>query len=312
VKVLGKGSFGSVIECVDHKENESVAIKLLRDTSKLHPSIVFEVDLLRTLQGDDSHIIRYVDGFAFRGFFCIVMELVSVDLFSALRLQRFAGFPMSTVQMVARDVAIALEHTHGHGIIHADIKPENILFGDSEHQSCKVIDFGCSCYVGKLLFSYIQSRFYRAPEVILGFEYGTAIDIWSLGCVLCELVTGQPIFPAEDETELLLMIAEVIGVPPRELAKGAPRAKHHFDTDGEMRIKPNSKGKYHTPGTSSIGTAIKVYDRAFIELIEGCLRWNPEIRFTAEDVLSSEWLLRPLPDKVQPPPATRASARRLQ
>jgi dual specificity tyrosine-phosphorylation-regulated kinase 2/3/4 len=180
VKVLGKGSFGSVIECIDHKTHGPVAIKLLRDKPKLHSSIVFELDLLRDLQGPDNSIIRYFESFSFRGFFCIVMELLSADLFSALRQQRFVGFPLATAQMVAREVAVALRHTHSHGIVHADIKPENILFTDTMRQSVKVIDFGCSCYDGKLLFSYIQSRFYRAPEVVLGLQYGMPIDTWSL------------------------------------------------------------------------------------------------------------------------------------
>jgi dual specificity tyrosine-phosphorylation-regulated kinase 2/3/4 len=311
IRVLGKGSFGSVIQCLDHKVNEPVAIKLLRDKPKLHSSIVFELQLLRDLQGPDNHIVRYVESFSFRGFFCIVMELVSVDLFSALRMQRFVGFPPLIIQTVAREVSIALQHTHSHGIIHADIKPENILFSDNSRQSVKVIDFGCSCYVGKLVFSYIQSRFYRAPEVVLGLQYGTPIDIWSLGCVLCEMVTGQPIFPAEDEAELMQMVAEVVGLPPESLIKGAPRAKYYFSSQGELMLKPNSQGRYHTPGGSSVGTAIRVQDRGFIELIEGCLRWAPEERFTAGDVLGSEWVTRKVSEKVQAPQTARASVRRL-
>jgi dual specificity tyrosine-phosphorylation-regulated kinase 2/3/4 len=312
VKVLGKGSFGSVIQCIDHKIGEPVAIKMLRDKPKVHSCIIFELDLLRDLQNPDNHIVRYVESFSFRGFFCIVMELVSVDLFTALRLQRFVGFSPAIVQTVAREVGEALRYTHTHGIIHGDIKPENILFTDLTRQSVKVIDFGCSCFIGKILFSYVQSRFYRAPEVVFGLQYGTAIDIWSFGCVLCEMVTGQPIFPAENEAELILMIAEVIGLPPKSFISGAPRAKHYFDSTGELVIQGNTKGKRYTPGASSVGAAVKAQDRGFIELLEGCLQWAPEQRFSADDVLKSEWINRNLPEKPHAPQTARVSVRGLE
>jgi dual specificity tyrosine-phosphorylation-regulated kinase 2/3/4 len=312
VKVVGKGSFGSVIECIDHKIGEPVAIKLLRDKPKVHSSIMFELDLLRDLQNSDNHIIRYVENFSFRGFFCIVMELVSVDLFTSLRLQRFVPFAPTIIQTVAREVGEALRYTHTHGIIHGDIKPENILFSDLTRQSIKVIDFGCSCYIGKILFTYIQSRFYRAPEVVFGLQYGTAIDIWSLGCVLCEMLTGEPVFPAEDEKELVQMIAEMIGLPQKSFISGAPRAKHYFNSTGELIMQANSKGKHYRPGSSSVGSALKIHDRGFIELIEGCLRWAPEERFTADDVLRCEWVNRKLPENVHAPQTARVSARRIE
>jgi dual specificity tyrosine-phosphorylation-regulated kinase 2/3/4 len=310
VRVLGKGSFASVIECIDHKSNEHVAIKLIRDRRKLHSGIIFELDLLKGLQSDNNHIVRYVESFSFRKFFCIVMELVSVDLFSALRLQRFTGFKPAIIQMVAREVATALKHTHAHGIIHCDIKPENILFSDKQRSSIRVIDVGCSCFIGNLLFSYIQSRFYRAPEVILGTQYGPEIDIWSLGCVLCELVNGKPIFPAENEDELIQMIAEVVGPPPIALAKSVPRGSHFFNREGEIVVKANSKGKYHTPGGSSIMSEVKYADRSFVELIEGCLRWDPHERLTAGEVLGNEWVNRKFVEKVQAPQTARMSSRR--
>src|SRR4051794_32383601 len=76
---------------------------------------------------------------------------------------------------------------------------ENILLRRRGSSGIKVIDFGSSCFTHERVFSYIQSRFYRAPEVILGIPYTTAIDIWSLGCVLTELSTGYPLFPGENE-----------------------------------------------------------------------------------------------------------------
>ena len=309
LQVIGKGSFGSVFECFDHKTGRKVAIKMLRDKPKVHSQILFELDLLKMLQNDDGeehYIIKYIESFPFRGFFCIVMELLSIDIYTALKYQRFIGFRKSVIQTVAKETAEALMFIHKTGIIHADIKPENILFTDKSQTSIKVIDYGCSCFIGKLLFSYIQSRYYRAPEVVFGMQYGPEIDIWSLGCVLCEMVTGQPIFAAEDETELVQMMVEILGPPPDFMIKSAPRAHHYFDEKGQIKVKPNSKGKYHIAGSSTIEMKIKSNDPQFVLLVEGCLKWDPSERFTAVDVLNHPWVKKRVIDDI--PPATgRAS-----
>lgn len=98
--------------------------------------------------------------------------------------------------------------------------------------SIKVIDFGSSCYSHQRVYTYIQSRFYRSPEVILGLPYGTPIDMWSLGCILAELYTGYPLFPGEDEIEQLACIMEVLGLPPEHITSHASRRRLFF-------------GKYH-------------------------------------------------------------------
>lgn len=309
IQVIGKGSFGSVLECIDHKTGEKVAIKMLRDKPKVHSQIIFELDLLKQLQSDDPNddhnIIKYIESFVFRGFFCIVMELVSLDIYTVLKMQRFIGFQFPTVQMVAKKSGEALKFIHDNGIIHADIKPENILFTDTTQTAIKMIDFGCSCFIGKIMFSYIQSRYYRAPEVVLGIEYGTEIDIWSLGCVLCEMITGRPLFPAEDETELIQMMAEVLGMPPSSLIKHGPRSHHYFDEKGQMKVKPNSKGKHHIAGTSSVSLMTQIKEPMFLSLIDGCLKWNPKDRFTANDVINHPWVKQSIRDDHQVPKSAR-------
>ena len=106
-----------------------------------------------------------------------------------------------------------------HFIVHCDLKPENIIVSDSQKSLIKLIDFGSSCFEKDQIYTYIQSRFYRAPEIMLGIRYTTAIDIWSLGCILAELFTGFPIFPGESEPEQMSLIMEVLGIPPPELIK---------------------------------------------------------------------------------------------
>jgi serine/threonine protein kinase len=92
----------------------------------------------------------------------------------------------------------------------------------------RVIDFGSSCYENERLYTYVQSRFYRSPEVILGLPYTISIDMWSFGCVLAEIFTGYPLFPGENESEQLACIMEVKGVPDASFLARGNRSKHFF------------------------------------------------------------------------------------
>ena len=303
--VLGKGSFGSVLRCIDHKTGQLVAIKMLRDRPKVHTQLIFELDLLVKLQkgnDEDHRIIRYIENFTFRGFFCIVMELLYLDVYTVLKAQRFVGYSTAVIQTVVKETAQALEYIHGQGIVHCDIKPENILFMTSKKNHVKVIDFGCSCFLGKILFSYIQSRYYRAPEVVLGIEYGTEIDMWSLGCVLCEMLTGYPLFCAEDEGELIAMICELRGLPPPNFVNRAPRAHLYFTERGLLKEQKDSKGRVYVPGSRTIESAAKTKDPMLVSLIDGCLQWVPAERLTASQFLQHPWVTQhiraPLDDPV--------------
>jgi dual specificity protein kinase YAK1 len=91
------------------------------------------------------------------------------------------------------------------------LKPENILLRSLEVPSIKVIDFGSACLENQQTYSYIQSRFYRSPEVLLGLKYTTAIDMWSFGCIVAELFLGLPIFPGNSEYNQLTRITETMG-----------------------------------------------------------------------------------------------------
>jgi len=101
-------------------------------------------------------------------------------------------------------------------IIHCDLKPENIILKNPNRTAIKIIDFGSSCFEKEKIYTYIQSRFYRAPEIILGIPYTFAIDMWSFGCILFELCKGFPLFCSENEAEHIQCVMEIRGVPPKK------------------------------------------------------------------------------------------------
>lgn len=105
------------------------------------------------------------------------------------------------------------------------MKPENILFTDERYNRVKIIDFGASCEDCSTGFFYVQSRYYRAPEIVLGIQYDHAVDMWSFGAILYELLMGSPLFPARDENELLEYFYVTLGEMPRWMRSQAKKYK---------------------------------------------------------------------------------------
>ncbi len=171
-------------------------------------------------------------------------------------------------------------------IIHCDLKPENILLCEARKADVRVIDFGSSCREEEKVYTYIQSRFYRSPEVILGSSYGLGIDMWSLGCILAELWTGYPIFPGENEQEQLACIMEIFGPPDRHLVERCTRKKLFFDSVGKPRVTVSSKGRRRRPSSKTLQQALKTEDDAFVDFISRCLRWDPERRLKPTDAVN--------------------------
>jgi len=195
----------------------------------------------------------------------------------------------------------------------------------------QVIDFGSSCYEHQRIYTYIQSRFYRAPEVILGSRYALPIDMWSLGCILAELATGCPLFPGEDESDQLACIIELCGMPPARFLATCKRARNFISSKGVPRYcavadSPDDgaggggerlvggrsrRGKYRgPPATRPLSTALKVAaaggdDAAtFVDFVERCLVWEPAERMTPTQALRHVWLRR----KANPAGAAAAGA----
>ncbi|RUP49232.1 hypothetical protein BC936DRAFT_143010 [Jimgerdemannia flammicorona] len=295
IETLGKGSFGQVVKAFDHKTGQTCAIKIIRNKKRFHCQALVEVKILENLvkwDPEDKHNnVRMTDHFYFRNHLCISCECLSINLYEFIKSNNFQGFSLGLIRRFTTQLLNSLSLLYSHSVVHCDLKPENVLLKHPTKSGIKVIDFGSSCLENEKVYTYIQSRFYRSPEVILGMTYNMAIDMWSLGCILAELYTGYPLFPGENEQEQLACIMEVQGVPERYLVEKSTRKKLFFDSNGNPRIIPNSKGKKRRPGTKTLQQVLKCNDPIFVDFVARCLDWDPEKRMTPEGGLHHEWIL---------------------
>ena len=189
---------------------------------------------------------------------------------------------MSLIRRFAIQILQSLKFLRDEDVIHCDLKPENILLKSPDKSGIKIIDFGSSCFSNQRIYSYIQSRFYRAPEIIIGIPYTTGIDMWSFGCILIELYTGIPIFPGESEMEQLALIMQVFGVPPLKVLKNAERKDKFFrpGTNEPIHIIEDTDGSLRLPGSRPLEEIIGDQSETFFDFIVQCLEWDPEERIT--------------------------------
>ncbi|KAK6515679.1 dual-specificity tyrosine-(Y)-phosphorylation regulated kinase [Arthrobotrys conoides] len=294
IDVLGKGSFGQVVRCIDHKTGGLVAVKIIRNKKRFHQQALVEVNILQKLRewdpGDQHSLVKFTQSFYFRGHLCISTELLGMNLYEFIKSNDFRGFSLRLIRRFTKQLLNSLILLKGHRVIHCDLKPENILLAHPMQSDIKVIDFGSSCLEHEKVYTYIQSRFYRSPEVILGMTYGLPIDMWSLGCILAELFTGYPIFPGENEQEQLACIMEVFGPPEKHLIEKSSRKKLFFDSFGKPRMIVSSKGRRRRPSSKTLQQAIKCDDEAFLDFLAGCLRWDPDKRIKPEEAIQHEFI----------------------
>mmetsp|Transcript_6403 Transcript_6403/g.6298 ORF Transcript_6403/g.6298 Transcript_6403/m.6298 type:complete len:635 (+) Transcript_6403:462-2366(+) len=298
IEVLGKGSFGQVVKVFDNKLKEFLAMKIIRNKAKFTKQAEDEVRILKLVRDNDPkdtyNVVHMKDYFMFRKHLCMGFEILSSNLYDLLKTANFGGVNISVVRKIGFQIVQALKLLKTLDLIHCDLKPENILLKPDGSNDIKLIDFGSACFVNGKVFSYIQSRFYRAPEIVLGVDYNEAIDIWSLGCIIFELYTGYPLFPGENETDLLLCMMEVLGIPPEKLLEKSSRKRMFFDARNAPRVVPNSRGKKRNPGSKSIPELLTGAEPHFINFVERCLTWYPNNRLTVDEAVSHPFFKEPI------------------
>ena len=239
IEFLGSAAFSKAIQCLDLVTKEMVCLKIIENNKDYMDQSIDEIKILKYVNAngnvDDVAIVKYIDCFYHKEHLIIVTELLRDNLYEFLKYNREHDdklyFTIGRIQKVAYQVLKGLEHIHSLKLVHCDLKPENILIKSYSRCEVKIIDLGSSCFIHDHLGSYVQSRSYRAPEVILGCQYDYRIDVWSLGCILFELFTGNVLFQNSSVQELLTRVLGILGPLPEEVHKTGRHSNKFFTAE---------------------------------------------------------------------------------
>jgi serine/threonine-protein kinase PRP4 len=231
--------FGNVLRVQDiHKENEFYAVKVARSHHEMNSAFSIEKEVLEKLgKIEKNYCVQLVDSFQFHKHNCLVLESMKEcgrDLIS-----RLGGVSLQACKIYGNQLLRALHYVHSIGAIHADVKPDNILIGENE-AIVRLCDFGTALFdyqVSSITAEY-GSLYYRAPEIILGYDVSTQVDVWGLACCLIELFTGEILFKGNSNNNMLELFMQLVGKFPKKLIKKSSFGASHFDLD---RMKYNKK-----------------------------------------------------------------------
>ncbi|KAI9298968.1 kinase-like protein [Neoconidiobolus thromboides FSU 785] len=307
---LGKGVFSTVVKANDKVENTQVAIKIIRSNDTMRKLGHKEIDILKKLNDNDpsdkKHVVRMITHFEYRKHLCIVFESLSINLRQVLKKYgRDVGISVKAVRAYAKQLVLSLCLLDKCRIVHADIKPDNILVTEN-HNKLKLCDLGSASSIeDNEITPYLVSRFYRAPEIILGLSYDNAVDMWSLGCTLFEIFTGKILFPGDTNNHMLKLMMDVKGRFSNKMIKRGQFNERHFDKDFNFLYNDkesntvksiNLPKQKHTVLKERVLKLTKPDDEDykmvvdFVNFLERCLSLNPEHRLKPRDALEHPFL----------------------
>ena len=224
--IVGEGAYGIVYKCKNKETNEIVAIKKFKETEDdlVKKTIKRELKVLKILKHEN--IVEFKEAIKQKNNIYIVFEYVEKNLLEFLQ-ENNNKIPEKKIKIILYQLCKAIKYLHKNNIIHRDIKPENLLI-DSKNYKLKLCDFGFARKIKQnikntknskieLLTDYVATRWYRSPELLISNgKYNFEVDYWAAGCIMGELIDGNPIFPGENEIDQLHCIQKVLGNFPQE------------------------------------------------------------------------------------------------
>ncbi|KAF4385255.1 hypothetical protein CsatB_016129 [Cannabis sativa] len=289
-EVIGKGSYGVVGSAIDTHTGERVAIKKINDVFE-HVSdatrILREIKLLRLLRHPDiveiKHIMLPPSRREFKDIY-VVFELMESDLHQVIKAND--DLTPEHYQFFLYQLLRGLKYIHTANVFHRDLKPKNIL----ANADCKlkICDFG----LARVSFNdapsaifwtdYVATRWYRAPELCGSFfsKYTPAIDIWSIGCIFAEMLTGRPLFPGKNVVHQLDLMTDLLGTPP-------PESTARIRNEKARRYLSSMRRKQPVPFSQKFPNV----DPLALRLLERLLAFDPKDRPSAEEALADPYFI---------------------
>nr|CAI5843391.1 unnamed protein product [Callosobruchus analis] len=285
LSTVGSGAYGQVCSALDTVTNKKVAIKKLARPfqSAVHAKRTYrELKLLKHMRHEN--VIGLLDVFYPKHdvnqvliiqFIYLVTHLMGADLNNIIRTQKLTD---DHVQFLVYQILRGLKYIHSAGIIHRDLKPSNIAV--NEDCELKILDFGLARPTENEMTGYVATRWYRAPEIMLNWmHYNQTVDIWSVGCIMAELLTGKTLFPGTDHIHQLNLIMEILGTPNDEFMQKvtSESARNYIKS---LPVIPKKDLHTYIVGANPLA----------IDLLSLMLELDSEKRITAEQALAHAYL----------------------
>ena len=316
----GQGVFSNVLRARDSKDSDApVAIKMIRNNDLMHKAGLKEIEILQRImaadRGGKHNCVRFMHSFEHKNHLCMVFESCSMNLREVTKKfgrsdGEVVGLNMRAVQQYAHQLLMSLKLMRKCSVLHGDLKPDNILVNEQKSQA-KLCDFGSACLMEEAEVSpYIQSRFYRAPEVILGHRFDYGMDMWALGATLFELYTGRILFQGRDNNGMLREMFELKGLPAKAWARKGKFFEKHYDLDGNFTYfefdavtkRPKARTMQPQPPSQRLQKALLATARdrrdegerskilQFHNLLDQMLAIVPEKRITPREALAHPFI----------------------
>lgn len=344
--IAGQGTFGTVLDVYDTKHRERIVLKVVRSVKRYLDAAYVEIDILEQLRSADptkgSLVVRLYGSFTCnigsRKHVCIAFERLGRSLYEFVKKNKYRGFRACDLRPIARQIIHSVRFCHAQKLTHTDLKLENVLFVDDDYDTVdtskynnfrvprdvrvRLIDFGGATFENEKHARIINTRQYRAPEVIFGLEWTYPSDIWSIGCILAELATGDLLFQTHADSEHLKLMEIILeepiptnmvdrGLKPYREIKAAAAAGEPaptprlpeapideiFDWD-TLKIRwpysaPSEESERHVASQGSLPETVD--DLLLADLIRRCLQYDPKRRITARGAFEHPYFADDLP-----------------
>ncbi|XP_024132254.1 homeodomain-interacting protein kinase 2 isoform X2 [Oryzias melastigma] len=232
MQFIGEGYFGRVARCLNRGTNETVAVKILKKDTNSDQDAEKEVSILKlisVLNPDQCNLVRFLETFQHLGYKCLAFEMLELDLYQLILQMGENPMALFRIRPIAKQLLVALDALKSLGVLHTDIKPDNVMIVSKGDIRIKLVDFGLAVLASQVQPGYMVSPVgYRAPEVSLGLPFTEAIDVWGLGCVLLFLYVGDNFFSVTSEYQMMRHIVELLGQPEDRLLLAGQYSEKFF------------------------------------------------------------------------------------